>query len=80
MKWHFYRERHAARDFVPIHHGTDDNAADILTKNLDVKTFYRHDNSIRNGGTYLRLNWHELVSQCNHKDSFGISKENGTKG
>jgi hypothetical protein len=37
VKWHFYREHHEHGDFVPIHHGTDNNAADILTKNLDVK-------------------------------------------
>jgi hypothetical protein len=80
VKWHFYQEHHERGDFVPIHHGTDDNASDILTKNLDVKTYTKHDNAIRNNETYLRLNWHNLVSQCEKNESFGNNKENGTKG
>jgi hypothetical protein len=80
VKWHFYREHHERGDFVPIHHGTDDNASDILTKNLDVKTYTKHDNAIRNNETYLRLNWHNLVSQCEKNESFENNKENGTKG
>ena len=64
VKWHFYREHHEHGDFVPIHHGTDDNASDILTKNLDVKTYKKHDDAIQNGKTYLKENWYDLVNQC----------------
>ena len=77
VKWHFYREHHENRDFVPIHHGTDDNAADILTKNLDVKTFMKHDSAIRNGTTYLRTHWEELVTQCEPTIRF---ERNGKEG
>jgi hypothetical protein len=80
VKWHFYREHHERGDFVPIHHGTDDNAADILTKNLDVKTYTKHDNDIRNCTTFLRANWHSLIEQCKKNQSFKTNKENGTKG
>jgi hypothetical protein len=80
VKWHFYREHHERGDFVPIHHGTDDNASDILTKNLDVKTFTKHDDAIRNCKTYLRENWYDLVEQCDKNQSFKTIKENGNKG
>jgi hypothetical protein len=80
VKWHFYREHHERGDFVPIHHGTDDNAADILTKNLDVKTYTKHDNDIRNCNTFLRANWHSLIEQCEKNQSFETNKENGNKG
>jgi hypothetical protein len=80
VKWHFYREHHERGDFVPIHHGTDDNAADVLTKNLDVKTYTKHDNDIRNCNTFLRANWHSLIEQCKKNQSFETDTENGTKG
>jgi hypothetical protein len=79
VKWHFYREHHEARDFDPIHHGTDDNAADLLTKNLDVKTFQKHDSAIRNCNTYLRTSWFELVKKCRDPIYFH-PKKNGAQG
>jgi hypothetical protein len=45
-----------------------------------MKTYMKHANDIRNyNNTYLRANWYDLVNQCNNNQSFGNSKENGTK-
>ena len=63
IKYHFIREHHDKGVFVGLYVKSDDNNADMLTKNQPLDLFEKHSLEVRSGKNYIYTHWDELMEK-----------------
>jgi len=63
IRAHLMREHYMKDKFDVIHVDTEEQDADILTKNLPEKEHTKHSRNLREGRPFIYQNWEDIVMQ-----------------
>jgi len=61
VRYHFIRELHEDRSLVVKYTESEDNEADIMTKNVVVLLLNKHRKNVRNGSMFCYKKWDEMI-------------------
>jgi hypothetical protein len=75
VRYHFIREHYENGEIDITHTRSENNEADIGTKNTTENLHQKHASNIRNGTMYVRENWNEMMKEIHVRSPEGGCRE-----
>jgi len=63
VRHHFIRELHEDGSLIVKYTESEDNEADIMTKNVVVLLLKKHTENVRNGTMFCYQNWNAIIAE-----------------